>query len=194
MASPWKHPKTGTYYLRRKIPLDVRDAFNGRELFKLSLETKDAATARERFVLENAKLEKMIIEAREGIAYTPALAVKQWFGRKRGSDRIGWRRKTVLLMQLDLAVAQIDAKAYPKEKTLKGIADWDRLLASDNALNQKLVDQYDDHDRPGMRWGRRRVCGSSVCPSQRHYREQTIPQCGDRWLCPSRVLASDFLG
>lgn len=153
MASPWKHPKTGTYYLRRKIPLDVRDAFNGREMFKQSLETKDAATAREFFNVKNGELEKMIIAAREGIAYTPALAVKQWFGRKRGSNRIGWRRKTILLMKLDLAVAQIDANAYSHERTLNPIADWERLLASDQALSQKLVDQYDEPDRPGMRWG-----------------------------------------
>lgn len=46
MAKPYKHPKTGTYYLRRKIPLDVRDAFQGRQLYKQSLNTKNAAMAR----------------------------------------------------------------------------------------------------------------------------------------------------
>lgn len=153
MAKPYKHPKTGTYYLRRKIPLDVRDTFNGRELYKQSLNTKDAAVARSLFVQANADLEKQFIEAREGIAYSPTLAVKHWFGRKRGSDRIGWRRKTVLLMRLDLAVAQIDAAAYPERKTLSPIEDWDGLLASDQALRQKLLDHYDDPDHPRMRWG-----------------------------------------
>ena len=50
MAKPYKHPKTGTYYLRIKIPLDVRDGFQGRELYKQSLNTKDAATALSLFV------------------------------------------------------------------------------------------------------------------------------------------------
>jgi len=151
MAKPYKHPKTGTYYLRRKIPLDVRDAFQGRELYKQSLDTKDAAIARSLFVQANADLEKQFIEAREGIAYSPTLAVKQWFGRKRGSDRIGWRRKTVLLMRLDLAVAEIDAVAYPERITLSAITDWDRLLASDQAVSQKLVEQYDEPDHPRLR-------------------------------------------
>lgn len=100
------------------------------------------------FVQANAELEKQFIEARAGIAYPPTLAIKQWFGRKSGSDRIGWRRKTVLLMRLDLAVAQIDAAAYPDRKTLRPIEGWDWLLKSDQTLGQKLVEHYDDPDHP----------------------------------------------
>lgn len=153
MASPYRHPATGTYYLRRKLPKDVRHAFDGRELYKVSLGTKDVGDARTKFVLANAELEKRIIEARAGSAYSPDIAVKQWFGKRRGGECLGRRRKTVLLMRLDLIVSLHDAALDPDEKHLRPVRDWDRLLLSDHALEQKLVDQYEEPDRPGIRWG-----------------------------------------
>ena len=153
MASPYRHPATGYYYLRRKLPQDVRHAFDNRELYKSSLGTKDLTKAKQEFTLANAELEKRIIEARASAAYSPVAALQQWFSRRRGNDQLGRRRKTVLLMQLDLCVSMHDAAIYQTEKHLRPISDWNRLLASDHALEQKLVDQYDDPDRPGMRWG-----------------------------------------
>ena len=153
MASPYRHPTTGTYYLRRKLPQDARHAFGNRELYKLSLGTKDLTKAKQEFVLANAELEKQIIEARASATYSPIAALQQWFSRRRGNDQLGKRRKTVLLMRLDLCVSMHDAAIYETEKHLRPISDWNRLLASDHALEQKLVDQYEDPDRPGMRWG-----------------------------------------
>ncbi|WP_010183506.1 DUF6538 domain-containing protein [Sphingomonas sp. PAMC 26605] len=46
MAEPWRHPETGTFYLRRQIPKQLREEFGGRQLWKRSLETKDSAEAR----------------------------------------------------------------------------------------------------------------------------------------------------
>jgi integrase len=153
MASPYRHPATGSYYLRRKLPQDVRHAFDNRELYKLSLGTKDLAKAKQEFILANAELEKRIIEARASVAYSPAASLQQWFSRRRGNDQLGKRRKTVLLMRLDLCVSSHDAAIYETERHLRPISDWNRLLASDHALEQKLLDQYEDPDRPGMRWG-----------------------------------------
>lgn len=45
MATPWKHPTTGFYYLRRQIPGKMRPAFGGKALWKVSLKTKSAAEA-----------------------------------------------------------------------------------------------------------------------------------------------------
>lgn len=45
MARPWKHPKTGIYWLRRAVPADLRAAVGKREE-KQSLGTKDPAQAR----------------------------------------------------------------------------------------------------------------------------------------------------
>ena len=43
MATPWLHPDTGVYYLRRQIPKELRPAFGGKALEKQSLRTKDVA-------------------------------------------------------------------------------------------------------------------------------------------------------
>ena len=40
MARPWKHPKTGIYWLRKGVPDDLRTAVGKREE-KFSLKTRD---------------------------------------------------------------------------------------------------------------------------------------------------------
>lgn len=49
MARPWKHPRTGTYYLRQRVPHDLR-AVLGKGLVKHALGTKDPVEAKRRFV------------------------------------------------------------------------------------------------------------------------------------------------
>ncbi|MCQ2005400.1 DUF6538 domain-containing protein [Rhizobium sp. NRK18] len=39
MATPWKHPKSGVYYFRKRVPINLVDAFRGKEV-KLSLHTR----------------------------------------------------------------------------------------------------------------------------------------------------------
>ncbi|CAM3278287.1 DUF6538 domain-containing protein [Sphingomonas antarctica] len=68
MAEPWRHPETGTYYLRRQIPKPLRSEFGGRQLWKRSLETRDSSEARTAFTVANAELERMFAAAREAIA------------------------------------------------------------------------------------------------------------------------------
>ena len=51
MASPWKHPKTGVYYFRRRVPAKFVEQV-GRKEVKKSLRTKDPEEARRRFVIE----------------------------------------------------------------------------------------------------------------------------------------------
>lgn len=61
MATPWKHPKTGIYHFRRRVPSDLV-ATLGKKEHKVSLGTKDPATAKERHAekwTEYAKLEKL---------------------------------------------------------------------------------------------------------------------------------------
>ncbi|MDR3475926.1 MAG: hypothetical protein P4M09_30140 [Devosia sp.] len=45
MARPWKHPKTGIYWLRRRVPDRLREVVGKLEI-KKSLETKDPAEAK----------------------------------------------------------------------------------------------------------------------------------------------------
>ncbi|MDB5820348.1 MAG: Integrase, partial [Rhizobacter sp.] len=62
MAQPFKHPESGVFYLRRKVPAELRDAL-GRE-FKRSLKTKDWSLAKSRFIAEFAKSEEAFALAR----------------------------------------------------------------------------------------------------------------------------------
>jgi hypothetical protein len=45
MARPWKHPKTGIYWLRKGVPNDLRTAVGKREE-KFTLKTRDPAEAK----------------------------------------------------------------------------------------------------------------------------------------------------
>ena len=47
MADPFKRPISGIYYLRRKVPQELREAL-GRE-YKLSLKTRDPQQAKYEF-------------------------------------------------------------------------------------------------------------------------------------------------
>ena len=64
MATPWKHPKTGIYWLRRAVPLDIRAVVGKREE-KVSLKTRDPAEAKRSFVAEMAKIEDRWARLRE---------------------------------------------------------------------------------------------------------------------------------
>lgn len=64
MAMPWLHPETGTYYLRRQIPEDLRPAFDNKRLHKVSLRTKDPARAAILFATANGELEAAFEKAR----------------------------------------------------------------------------------------------------------------------------------
>ncbi|WP_343628962.1 DUF6538 domain-containing protein [Roseateles sp.] len=62
MADPFKHPDTGIYYIRRKVPRELREAL-GRE-YKRSLGTRDLATAKGAFVLAWATSDQVFALAR----------------------------------------------------------------------------------------------------------------------------------
>ncbi|MBL8428415.1 MAG: hypothetical protein JNJ95_00790 [Dechloromonas sp.] len=47
MPTPWKHPKTGSYYLNRRVPADVSESFGKIHVLK-SLGTKDYREAEKR--------------------------------------------------------------------------------------------------------------------------------------------------
>lgn len=70
MATPWKHPASGTYYLRRQIPEALRPAFGNKTLYKVSLRTKNFAKAAQLFVEANAVLEREFECARERLTTT----------------------------------------------------------------------------------------------------------------------------
>lgn len=70
MATPWIHPQTGVYHVRRQIPRALRPAFGGSALYKKSLGTKDVARASTLFTEANAELERRFEEARRRLNKT----------------------------------------------------------------------------------------------------------------------------
>jgi len=62
MAQPFKHPDTGIYYLRRKVPPELR-SFLGRE-YKRSLNTREPTEAKALFAEQWAKSESAFATAR----------------------------------------------------------------------------------------------------------------------------------
>jgi hypothetical protein len=64
MATPWKHPQSGAYYLYRQIPVPLRMAFGGKQFWKKSLRTKCPDKARSEFTAENAEFERLLSAAR----------------------------------------------------------------------------------------------------------------------------------
>lgn len=64
MAQPTQN-KSGLYFLRRRIPKELRPHFpNHGEFYRVSLQTKDAREARIRYAAENARLEELFRNAR----------------------------------------------------------------------------------------------------------------------------------
>jgi len=82
MPSPYKHPKTGVYYLRQRVPADLKDKAKGQTValpingvlksftpgadVKASLETKDPAEAKARYREADATLSKFWEALRKG--------------------------------------------------------------------------------------------------------------------------------
>jgi hypothetical protein len=56
MARPWKHPKTGIYWPRKRVPNDLRSLIGKREE-KRSLGTRDSDEAKRLHVQALAELE-----------------------------------------------------------------------------------------------------------------------------------------
>lgn len=69
MADPFKHPDTGIYYIRRKVPLELRAAL-GRE-FKRSLKTRDPLEAKYEFARAWAVSEEAFAAARAALVAQP---------------------------------------------------------------------------------------------------------------------------
>ncbi|EPF1336693.1 DUF6538 domain-containing protein [Pseudomonas aeruginosa] len=76
MAQPWKDPRTGTYYIRRRIPKELRPHLpNAGETYKRSLGTKDAREAKTLFAAAWGLSEEFFLNTRLQVSgtHTPTL-------------------------------------------------------------------------------------------------------------------------
>jgi integrase/head-tail adaptor len=63
MSSPWKDPRSGIYYIRRGVPVNLKEQLGS--VYKRSLETRDPADAKSRFVVALVKCERIFHEAKQ---------------------------------------------------------------------------------------------------------------------------------
>ncbi|WP_460140475.1 DUF6538 domain-containing protein [Pseudomonas sp. S2_E01] len=74
MAQPFKHPTSGVFYLRRRVPDELRPAL-GRE-YKRSLSTRDPNEAKARFASEWSKSEEAFSAARARLSGVEGLSAR----------------------------------------------------------------------------------------------------------------------
>ncbi len=75
MTSPWKHPQTGVYYLRKGVPKALRSVVGKGEI-KQSLKTKDPKEAKRILIKELPKIEALFDRVRsKSIIYTTKLSL-----------------------------------------------------------------------------------------------------------------------
>ncbi|MFY9294083.1 MAG: DUF6538 domain-containing protein [Methylorubrum rhodinum] len=79
ISRPWRHPKTGTYWYRRRVPKELQ-LLLGRTEEKATLRTKEPAIARVRYLVKAMEVEKRWARLRAGEA---ALASAPVFGEFR---------------------------------------------------------------------------------------------------------------
>ncbi len=73
MSQPYKHPKTGVYWIRRSVPKGIRETFGKTEV-KRSLRTKDLSEARVLYPIEYDKINQEFIACRREQERKQALA------------------------------------------------------------------------------------------------------------------------
>lgn len=84
MATPWKHPNSGIYWMRRRVPADLVETVGRREE-KLSLRTRDPSEAKAAYVKATAELEARWARLRQGtkrISHKQAIAIAGEFYRE----------------------------------------------------------------------------------------------------------------
>lgn len=74
MAQPFKHPTSGVFYIRRRVPSELQPAL-GRE-FKRSLDTRDPSEAKARFAAAWSQSEETFSLARAQLAGTANLTLR----------------------------------------------------------------------------------------------------------------------
>lgn len=66
IAQPFRHPNSGIYYLRRRVPDDLRSIIGKTEI-RRSLHTRNHQHAKTAFALAYAESERMFLDARNGV-------------------------------------------------------------------------------------------------------------------------------
>lgn len=140
----WEDPRSGIFYLRRKVPEALRPLFNRGELYKVTLGTSDRREAEKRLAIANGEFEKKLVTFRDtlknqdGRALSPDEAqalVERHLTRRSGIGfASGGLDAAFLLRELDNAVADLTGERLPTAQSMcpeDWIAYRKRVAASD---------------------------------------------------------------
>jgi hypothetical protein len=97
MPTPWPHPKYKTYYLRKRVPTDIKHLWQGTDPVQVSLGTKNESEAHILISREWLKLQDKFNELRRLAARQVGLCeeiipdlLEEWFHDNLKEDEI-WR-------------------------------------------------------------------------------------------------------
>jgi len=88
MSTPYKHPKTGIYYLRKAVPKELHQSLN-KKMINWSLGTRDPDKAKQLFPSKLHKCEVLFENARNGFSITKSNAfemARRWFKKSLNED------------------------------------------------------------------------------------------------------------
>ncbi len=143
MADPFKHPTSGIYYLRRKVPAELKDAL-GFE-FKRSLKTRDLAAAKSAFARAWEESEEVFALARANAAGAEPLSISD-------AQQIAarWFREQQRVMEQDNSFTRMLAEgpAWAHE-TADGYTDWHQTYET-----LKEGAERDDEIDTGENWSK----------------------------------------
>lgn len=110
MPSPWKHPKTGMFWLRVDVPEPLRPLI-GVTSIKRTLKTKDPAEAKLRFHAARAEVDRQLEQARLTMRLRDELNVREavscWF------ERLGEDSHTAIdRLGMVLTIRELSGAAY----------------------------------------------------------------------------------
>lgn len=168
----WQDKRTGIFYLRRKVPEQLRPLFNCGELYKVTLGTSDRREAEKRLAIANGEFEKKLATFREtlknqgGGALSPeeaqALVERHLTRRSRSGFASGGLDVAFLLRELDDAVADQAGERLPTAQSMSAeewIAYRKRVAGSDtdDELSDETIARLEaelavTHRPTGERW------------------------------------------
>jgi hypothetical protein len=154
MATPWKHPKTGVYWFRKRVPDDLREAVKA-TIFQRTLRTKDPEEAKSRFLALASEIDNEWRRLRRSarlavVDQTPALTKKQidgicgefhrWFvlnSEDKPKQMPRWRQRLALIRDMTGPRARRPGLGY----------HFDAEVRTFLAEKQIVIDDADDYMR-----------------------------------------------
>ena len=120
MTRPWKHPKTGTYWLRKRVPLDLQAAVGKREE-KLVYAPRTPGEAKRRLLEELERSRGALVQFAIGStsiserqAHEMAAPIHDWWLQKHrenpSEQKLWWTSVGDKLWDADLILGEVTRK------------------------------------------------------------------------------------